>query len=244
MKKAIRIFVSIIGFLLISLGIWIEVFSNYPTNYYMDNNTISILQGIGKLLLQLVRFVFSISSLILIFLIPIMIYKFFREEDIDFAFYKKWGGFIFMVLAGISILSIAGVQLRNLERFPNDAKEVIIKKQGTNPVIVKKDYFYFDRIKNDWVETSKVDYIKKNEEVRETGSGCFKQLTFSCESLGYTGYFKDTMIGGEKAIDHVMKKNKPKLKYFVFDKDFKKEITKDQFGNYLKDDSLVTYEEY
>jgi hypothetical protein len=228
MKKGLRIFVSIIGFLIISLGIWIKVFDNDTHNYYMDGNTISILQGIGKLLLQLVRFVFSIYSLMLIFLIPIMLYKYFGEEDIDFAFYKKWGGFILMVLTGISFVSIAGVQLRNLEEFPNDAKEVIIEKQGTNPVIVKKDYFYFDTTSNDWVEINRMKYNALNSKKTQS------TLTYCCEPLGYKLYHgKDNF----KFIP-----NKPRLKYFLFSCEEEIEISKDEFIQFRKRDSLVRYE--
>ena len=45
-------------------------------------------------------------------------------------------------------------------------------------------------------------------------------------------------------IKMVFKKNMTKLKYYIFENDINKEITKNQFGNYLKADSLVTYEEY
>lgn len=239
----------------ISLGIWIEVFDNDTHNYYMDGNTISILQGIGKLLLHLVRFVFSFFSLLLIFLIPMMIYRFYRESENDFEFNKKWGRFILIVLAGISIVSIAGVQLRNLEQFPYDAKEVrvvlpsriqVVEEQSSRkPKDFEDHFFYYNDSIKDWVLTSKNDYVKKLQ----------KQSHLLYAGKSETKYYRKNSFGnwlrvpkplfikyksnGAQTLKHTPI---PEINYFLFASNDWKKITKEEFFKYRELDSIVRYE--
>jgi hypothetical protein len=261
MKKGIRIFVSIIGFMFISLGIWIEVFDNDTHNYYMDGNTISILQGIGKLLLHLVRFVFSFFSLLLIFLIPMMIYRFYRESENDFEFNKKWGRFILIVLAGISIVSIAGVQLRKLEQFPlfasneYDAKVVrvvppsqiqVVEEQSSGKSKDLEDHFYYynDSIR-DWVLTSKIDYLRKKEKpshltykVKSETKKYRKSTLGNWLEVNRMG-FNAAKSGGVQTLEYIPK---PNINYFLFASNDWKKITKEEFFKYRELDSIVRYE--
>lgn len=239
----------------ISLGIWIEVFDNDTHNYYMDGNTISILQGIGKLLLHLVRFVFSFFSLLLIFLIPMMIYRFYRESENDFEFNKKWGRFILIVLAGISIVSIAGVQLRNLEQFPYDAKEVrvvppsytqVVEEQPSGkPKYLEYNFFYYNDSIKDWVLTSKNDYVKKSQ----------KQSHLLYSGKSQTKYYRKNRFGNwlrvPKPLFIKYKSNGaqtlkytpiPEINYFLFASNEWKKITKEEFFKYRELDSIIRYE--
>ena len=249
MKKGINIFATIAGSLSILVLSMTVIFGKKDLDALnmkiFGSNSIELLQGIGVLLLGIVIITMTLFVISMIVISPMILFKLFRSTDSDFEFIKEWGKYILIFLSGISLFSIAGVQLRNLEQFPKYANEVTIKKQGTNPVIEENDYFYFDTTKNDWVETSKIDYFKKSENP--------STLLYSCKSE--TKYYRknrygnwieenDTLINKYKSLGaQILKMTpKPKIEYYLFSVNNWKKITKEEFINYRELDSIVRYE--
>lgn len=238
MKKLKNIFLTIVFSSIIIFFLFDLLIGNFDP---LDDKP-NVLYGVGNLFLLMVYVVTSISMFALLFFIPWLIYLRLKKDISISDKIVEYKNTLIIIVGSITLLSIAGVQLRSLKKT-DITTDASTKIQESSSVKLKKDYFYFDTTKNDWVETSKLDYIKKGE-IKDLETGGFKQLIFSSESMGYTRFFKDTIINGKNIIKMVFKKNMPKLKYFIFENDIKKEITKNQFGNYLKADSLVTYEEY
>jgi ABC-type phosphate transport system permease subunit len=128
MKKVIAIFMTIISTLFVLL-FFVIFFSNYDNDYEisdLNRSTLNILAGIGISFLYLVNIVFGFLSFCLLFLIPMIIYRFYRDNENDIEFVKYWGSVILIVLIVISIFSIAGVQLRGLKKFDDKPTEVRI----------------------------------------------------------------------------------------------------------------------
>jgi uncharacterized protein YneR len=237
MKKGINIFFTVMGSIMNT--------NDSINDSLFGSDLFEKLQGVGILFLGIVKISMFFFVFLMMVLIPMILYRAFRSTDSDFEFIKEWGKYILIFLSGISLFSIAGVQLRNLEQFPKYANEVTIKKQGTNPVIEENDYFYFDTTKNDWVETSKIDYSKKSENP--------STLLYSCKSE--TKYYRknrygnwieenDTLINKYKSLGaQILKMTpKPKIEYYLFSVNNWKKITKEEFINYRELDSIVRYE--
>ena len=126
MKKAIAIFMTIVSTLFVLL-FFVIFYSNYDNDYEisdLNRPTLNILAGIGISFLYLVNIVFGVLSFCLLFLIPMIIYRFYRDNENDIEFVKYWGSVILIVL--ISIFSIAGVHLRGLKKFDDKPTEVRI----------------------------------------------------------------------------------------------------------------------
>jgi len=128
MKKAIAIFMTIVSTLFVLL-FFVIFYSNYDNDYEisdLNRPTLNILAGIGISFLYLVNIVFGLLSFCLLFLIPMIIYRFYRDNENDIEFVKYWGSVILIVLIVISIFSIAGVHLRGLKKFDDKPTEVRI----------------------------------------------------------------------------------------------------------------------
>jgi hypothetical protein len=128
MKKAIAIFMTIVSTLFVLL-FFVIFYSNYDNDYEisdLNRPTLNILAGIGISFLYLVNIVFGVLSFCLLFLIPMIIYRFYRDNENDIEFVKYWGSVILIVLIVISIFSIAGVHLRGLKKFDDKPTEVRI----------------------------------------------------------------------------------------------------------------------
>ena len=128
MKKVMTIFLTIMATFMV-LGVVVVFFGNY--NQYhdisdLDLKTLNILKGIGISFLYLVEIVFGLLSFSLLFLIPMIAYRVFRDNENDWEFVKYYARLILIVLLVISIFSIAGVQLRGLKKFHDKPTEVRI----------------------------------------------------------------------------------------------------------------------
>lgn len=211
------------------------------------------LQGVGFLFLGIVKISMFLFVFLMIVLVPMIIYRVFRATDSDFEFIKEWGKYILIFLSGISLFSIAGVQLRSL-KIDNEPTEVRvvdpsfvrIKESNGKPKYLEDHYFYYNDSIKDWVLTSKVDYIKKNE--REITELTYKEKS---ETKYYWKYklgswlevnrmeFNAMNSKGYKTLKYTPK---PNINYFLFTSNDWKKITKDEFFKYRDLDSIVRYE--
>jgi hypothetical protein len=253
MKKAINIFFTVIGSLAVLLFLIESIFGETKMNDLKIHNIIDILQGVGVLFLGIVTISMSIFVFMMIVLVPVIFYRLFRSNDSDFEFIKEWVKYILIFLAGISLFSIAGVQLRNLKQFTDeptivrvvDPSFVRVLESNGKPKFLEDHFFYYNDSIKDWVLTSKIDYVKKKQKL--------SHLLYSVKSE--TKKYRKSTLGnwlevndmgfnaaksaGLQTLEYIPK---PCVNYFLFTSNDWKKITKDEFFKYRDLDSIVRYE--
>ena len=230
-----------------------SIFGETKMNDLKIHNIIDLLQGVGVLFLGIVTISMSIFVCMMIVLVPVIFYRLFRSNDSDFEFIKEWGKLILIFLAGISLFSIAGVQLRNLKQFTDeptkvrvvDPSFVRIMESNGKPKYLEDHYFYYNDSIKDWVSTSKTDYVKKTQKL--------SHLLYSVKSE--TKYYWKDKLGNwlevnkmkynamnSKGIQTLKYIPVPEIKYYLFTSNDWKKITKEEFFKYRDLDSIVRYE--
>jgi len=256
MKKGINIFLTvmlsiIVLFLLIETIFGKKNMGDLNVSLF-GSDSIEKLQGIGILFLGIVKFSMFLFVFLMMVLIPMISYRVFRSTDSDFEFVKEWGKLILIVLGGISIFAIAGVQLRGLKEFDDKPTEVRIVEQSRttpkpseNPKDLGGLCFYYNDSINDWALTSGPDYIKKKK----------KSSHLLYQGKSETKYYRKNSFGNwleVNKIEFYLCKDKgvqtlehtpiPEIKYFLFSDNKWQKINKEEFFKYIELDSIVRYE--
>jgi hypothetical protein len=242
MKKGINIFFTVLSSIMVLFYLIATIFDVNDSLFGSD--LFEKLQGVGFLFLGIVKISMFLFVFLMIVLVPMIIYRVFRATDSDFEFIKEWGKYILIFLSGISLFSIAGVQLRSL-KIDNEPAEVRVVESNGKPKYLEDHYFYYNDSIKDWVSTSKTDYVKKTQKL--------SHLLYSVKSE--TKYYRKNRFGNwlevNKALFHQYKSVGvqtlkytpiPEIKYFLFESNEWKKITKDEFFKYRDLDSIVRYE--
>ena len=217
-----------------------------PLEENNNSNILFVLHRLGNLLLSLVYISFIGAFG---FLGILLIYFSYCLVKLDFDAIKELkdlGLPTIIILGSITLLSIAGVQLRSLR---NDNREDFKKNEETNYQYHGKpqypDYFYFNDSIKDWVKVNKMGYY---------GNANQKHLVL--ERKSQTQYFFKSDNGswfkcGEGLYHRWLKSKvhevreltpKPIVKYYIWESNEWHKITLDEFLKYRQLDSLVRYE--
>lgn len=218
------------------------------------SDLIEKLQGVGFLFLGIVKISMFLFVFLMIVLVPMILYRAFRSTDSDFEFIKDWGKYILIFLSGISLFSIAGVQLRSLkvDNEPTNVRvvqpsyiQVVEEQSSGKPKYLEDHFFYYNDSIKDWVLTSKNDYVKKKQKL--------SHLLYSVKSE--TIYYTKNRYGNWNQVPKIIFiKSKsvgaqtlkytpiPEIKYYLFTSNDWKKITKEEFFKYRDLDSIVRYE--
>lgn len=245
MKKVFRVIGTITLSVFMLFFSVILVFRNNHNISDFGVETMNILNGIGIFFLGLVKVVFVILSIALTFLIPMFIYRIFRENENDFEFVKEWGSVILVVLFGISILSIAGVELRGLKEFDDKPTEVRIVEPNGKPKVNDLVPFYFNDSIGDWIEINEesFDEHRKMNHISKyfiTSPEYYKKINgvwYPISRMVYNGYLKT----GKRKVRKLTPI--PKVEYLVWTVNKWESVTKDQFIEYRKSDSIVSFKQ-
>ena len=226
----------------------IGVYIKWQVNPLEDSDKIylNFLNRIGNIFLSLVYVSYVTLFTLLIILAFYFSYCLVKLDFDAIKELKDLGLPTIIILGLISLLSIAGVQLRSLR---NDNREDFKKNEESNYQYHGKpqypDYFYFNDSIKDWVKVNKMGYY---------GNANQKHLVL--ERKSQTQYFYKSENGswfkcGEGLYHRWLKSKvhevreltpKPKVKYYIWESNEWHKITLDEFLKYRQLDSLVRYE--
>jgi hypothetical protein len=259
MKKGINIFFTVMGSIMILFFLIATFFGEKNTNDSINDSEFGSdlfekLQGIGILFLGIVKISMFFFVFLMMVLIPMILYRTFRSTDSDFEFIKEWGKYILIFLSGISLFSIAGVQLRSLkiDNEPTNVRVVppsqirVVEEQSSGkPKYLEDHFFYYNDSIKDWVLTSKIDYVKKfQKQSHLLYAGKSETKYYSKNSFGnWLRVPKPLFIKYKSNGAQTLKYTPiPEINYFLFASNEWKKITKEEFFKYRELDSIIRYE--
>jgi hypothetical protein len=253
MKKIFTITLTIFVFIIL-----IFLISTYFEWYVdpleeSDKNILNLLNRLGNIFLSLVHVVFILILFAIIGLvIPYLSYCIVKLDFDGIKELKVLGLPSIIILGSITLLSIAGVQLRSLkiDNEPTNVRVVdpsfvrVVESNGIPKDIGGQCFYYNDSI-NDWALTSPPDYAKKKK----------KSSHLLYRGKSETKYYRKNRFGNWLEVNkmefNAAKSNGvqtleytpiPEINYFLFSDNKWQKINKEEFFKYLKLDSIVRYE--
>jgi hypothetical protein len=252
MKKIFTITLTIIVFIILIflIATYFEWYV-HPLNE-SDKIYLNFLHRIGNTFLSLVNGSYAILFTLLIILAFYFSYCIVKLDFEAIKELKELGLPSIIILGSITLLSIAGVQLRSIkiDNEPTNVKVVdpsfvrVVESNG-KPKYLEDHFFYYNDSIKDWVLTSKTDYVKKFQ----------KQSHLLYAGKSETKYYGKNKLGNWLEVNR-MKFNAmnsqgvktlkyipiPEIKYFLFTSNDWEKITKEEFFKYRELDSIVRYE--
>jgi hypothetical protein len=253
MRKIFTITLTMIVFIILTflIATYFKWYVN-PLEETNNSNILNVLHHLGNIFLSLVFVSFRIILFLLSILVLYLSYCIVKLDFDAIKELKELGLPSIIILGSITLLSIAGVQLRSLkiDNKPTEVRVVDpsfvrIKESNGKPKYLEDHYFYYNDSIKDWVLTSKNDYVKKTQKL--------SHLLYSVKSE--TKKYRKSTLGnwlevndmgfnaaksaGLQTLEYIPK---PCVNYFLFTSNDWKKITKDEFFKYRDLDSIVRYE--
>lgn len=244
MKKLKNIFLTIVFSSIIIFFLFDLLIGNFDPFDQLDLN---VLFGVGNLFLLLVYSVTSFSMFALLFFIPWLIYLRLKKDISIFDKIVEYKNTLLIIVGSITLLSIAGVQLRSLKIFTDEPTEVrVVEDYHVKPKNLEDHFYYYNDSIKDWVLTSRNDYRNKKEKQSHLLLYFCKSETKRYRKNSFGNWLEVSKMGfyayksrGFQTLEYIPK---PNINYFLFTANEWKKITKEEFFNYRELDSIIRYE--
>lgn len=238
MKNLKNILLTIL-FSIIMLGLFFTI-----SDGKSDPNNIEALKGFGNLFLFIVTGFIGLLMFSALLVIPRIIYLRLKKEIKISELIIEYTNTILIIVGSISLLSIAGVQLRSLKKTDTPAEVRIVEPNG-KPKVNHLVPFYFNDSIGDWIEINEesFDQHRKMNHISyyfKTSSEYYKKINGVWCPIPrniYNGYLKTGKLKVRKLTPI------PKVEYLVWTVNKWESVTKDKFIEYRKSDSIVSFKQ-